>query len=506
MSAGYIAESLAREDVISIIAAAPPELKAALQLLANSDLLLEEVSDLVHSKVRAIDDTTIEVKLTRPVGTGIERLLRIVGTPDLAAHVLAERSARPDHPFLDTDTMRLAISDCADAATISLNKTSVRAATDYGFGPSPTRERLNELRGALERGDLHIQLVNRLEVMWALKSPERQPSKKQRVDLHRFDAHGLKDLCAIDMSWSNWDGANLDQTDLSHSYFIEASLCDSSLKDAQLGTTDFRGAVCTGATLRGATLAHANLDAIWLNKADNRNANMELATLLHANIEGMWIGPGTTIAGVSWPDKGLGLVNWDPVLANDPKPTDKPNPLGKMRPGTDVSIGKAPRTMSRDEKAAVADSYKGLREALEGQDRHAAASAFRFAQLQATKESKGFLSQLPWLVLELTCGYGERVNRAVVGYGIVVCGFIPLYILLGTWKGNLSGPCIDGPRCGWVSVWHAFTLSVVAAQGRGFGASGSEAVGELAAIEAIFGLVMEVLVIATLTRRLFQLL
>lgn len=106
--------------------------------------------------------------------------------------------------------------------------------------------------------------------------------------------------------------------------------------------------------------------------------------------------------------------------------------------------------------------------------------------------------------LFLLAGYGYKPLRSFLAYVLVIAGFATAYYLLGL--GDLVGPHhIPGPH--YLSWYEAFVVSMTAFHGRSFFV-GTFSPGDpqalVAAIEAFFGLLIEVTFIATLTQRLFS--
>jgi hypothetical protein len=101
-------------------------------------------------------------------------------------------------------------------------------------------------------------------------------------------------------------------------------------------------------------------------------------------------------------------------------------------------------------------------------------------------------------LLNLTSGYGERLSRMLITYLIVVFGFAALYFV----SSNFLGLGV-----GHLSIHDAFIESFVSFHGRGFVIttlrSGDPMAG-VTVVEAVFGLFIEALLIATFSRRFFS--
>ena len=106
--------------------------------------------------------------------------------------------------------------------------------------------------------------------------------------------------------------------------------------------------------------------------------------------------------------------------------------------------------------------------------------------------------------LFLLAGYGYKPLRSFLAYVLVIAGFATAYYLFGLH--DLVGPHhLPGPH--YLSWYEAVVVSMTAFHGRGFFV-GTFSPGDpqafVAAIEAFFGLLIEVTFIATLTQRLFS--
>jgi hypothetical protein len=98
------------------------------------------------------------------------------------------------------------------------------------------------------------------------------------------------------------------------------------------------------------------------------------------------------------------------------------------------------------------------------------------------------------LLLDLISGYGYRPLRSFVTYALVVLGFAAAYFALGGANGQPL-------------VWNeAIVVSMTAFHGRGFFSAvfqPGDIPAAVAASEAFFGLLIEIVLIATFTQRIF---
>jgi len=119
----------------------------------------------------------------------------------------------------------------------------------------------------------------------------------------------------------------------------------------------------------------------------------------------------------------------------------------------------------------------------------------KLLQLQVLLRQRKFGQYVFSLLLNGLAGFGYRPIRGLIIYLIVVTGFATAYYLCGPTAGlHLSPPA-------------ALVLSVSSFHGRGFFPSPNiqldSLVTELAAVEAIIGLLVEISFIATFTQRYF---
>jgi hypothetical protein len=283
---------------------------------------------------------------------------------------------------------------------------------------------------------------------------------------------------------------NLERADLSGASFYEADLSGASLDQVDLSLADFSRANLSGVdlsekTLRGAplnetNLAGTNLSSANLSGAQLRGARMDAAT----NLSNVTLDSRVQLADVAWNGVLLSRVDWTQVPSL----------------GDELAIKEA---QNRKERVAAyheaARAYRGLAIALREQGLVGTASNYRLREQRLERRAQLREGKLVgWLfsaLLDLLAGYGERPGRTFVAYLTVVLTFAALYYGVShSLETQLSKLTWD----------EALVLSLTSFHGRGF-FPGFLSLGDwgarLGALEAVIGLFIELMFIATFSRR-----
>jgi uncharacterized protein YjbI with pentapeptide repeats len=318
--------------------------------------------------------------------------------------------------------------------------------------------------------------------------------------------------------------AQLDKAWLVEAHLERADLRGTHLKDAFLPDANLEGAQLFNAKLNRANLSGANLNQAWLVDSDLEGANLSGADLRQAQLSAAKIGKaifagakleeanfsrviladskdgvGPNVADVRWENVNLSLIDWPSkmLLGDDYQAKQKKKQNGDVK-------NRIFRFL--DFQGAVR-ANRQLSVALKGQglDKQAARFAYRAQKLQAIvlwyqliqpnvslkKRLEIFLILLgTWFLYGVT-GFGYNIGCSILVYLAVIFAFMGIYLHL-----------VPG-----LSLQVALEVSVNACLSRGI-PPGSFKAGDLASllsdVEAVFGLIIEVVFIATLTQRFFK--
>jgi uncharacterized protein YjbI with pentapeptide repeats len=312
---------------------------------------------------------------------------------------------------------------------------------------------------------------------------------RRGLDLYGADLRGL-DLSGLPLGRLRAGQAHLEYADLSHAHLNEAELEGAYLIAAVMQEADLRAAHLEGANLHmaqliGADLREAQLGGATLTLADLRRADLRGACLdAKTMLDHAWFGntraDAPRVYMVRWGGTKLTGINWSQVR----------------------QVGDETAGPQRVEQACAA--YLDLANALQDQGVNEAAVQYEsrgqhFQRRLFLRQGKllRYISSLLFDGLaNMLAGYGYKPLRTLGRYLMVISGFALLFYWLGaTW----------GPP---LTLMGALTMSVNCSYGRGFFPGSAtmpmdHPMVELAAIEAVVSLVIEVTFIAIFTRRFF---
>jgi uncharacterized protein YjbI with pentapeptide repeats len=295
---------------------------------------------------------------------------------------------------------------------------------------------------------------------------------------------GEAKLGNADMSQAQLANAQLQQLDLrtvrlSGAQMTNAFLSEVNARDCDLSGADLSAAHLTGAHLEGANLSRANLSNAILT-----GAGLSRAILTRANVDGAIFSSldvlDEFITGKRTKDADLSRAAWGESAAKSPQ--DAQNAEEQIAAWQDqVRVNNL-----------IADSLRKRGMLVE-------AAAYR---LQAQRAQRHILwrsrKYFAWLfsgALNVLSGYGERPLRAFVAYLIVIAGFAGLNFVLTNFV--ISG---EVP----LEIGQSLLLSFAAFHGSGLLPASMSLTNQLsgvAALESLVGLIIEVIFIATFTRR-----
>jgi len=424
----------------------------------------------------------------------------------------------------------------------------------------PDAARQAELRAAYQ-GDSgtpykDVQIRTLGEVQWIIR--ERQWSgeiyRLNRVNLSGANLGGVNlrgvhfyganlsgaNLVKVDLSDVHLDGANLSGTNLYDANLHGANFYDGNLQGANLDNADLSGAELGKATLSGASLhwvnlsgaslnrtnlSSANLDAANLSGASLHEANFSGANLYRANLSGadmreaemdtkttlhqVILDTHTRLGDVRWNGAPLLRIDWEQMLVNRRRLAN-----GQMHLGDEDTISQPirendkERSKTRRERLQAlrdaARAYRGLGRELKDQNLPLEASWCRLRErrlerraLFLRKRPSSFLWGIGSWLLDLVSGYGELPTRTFLAYLLVV-GFFAILDFLVT---NIAQVGTSVARLSWDE---SLVLSLTSFHGRGFFPGYlqlNDWVARIGAVEAVIGLFIELILIATFSRR-----
>jgi uncharacterized protein YjbI with pentapeptide repeats len=328
------------------------------------------------------------------------------------------------------------------------------------------------------------------------------PGTKSRPDLREADLSGTL-LGGVNLSGSDLRNARLTGTDLTGATLfgvklIQADLRRARLAEAYLPDADLTDADCERAIFHSASLVGVRLGGAYLEQADLTGADLWGAQCSATTIlRGVALDQMTRLGDVLWNSVPLTQVNWNQVKTlGDGE--DIPARIVQIR--RDKTLGRKERSqrivaMYRD----VARAYRALSIVLRQQGLTDVASSYRLREQEyervALKMEHRHLALLWSRILNFVAGYGERPLNALFVYLLTVASFTAIYLFITHhFETHLSQLSWD----------EALVLSITSFHGRGF-FPGTLPLGDwvarVAAIEAVIGLFIELVFIATFSRR-----
>jgi uncharacterized protein YjbI with pentapeptide repeats len=327
----------------------------------------------------------------------------------------------------------------------------------------------------------------------ALRDTLRLPALPD-LHLEGADLAGAR-LEGANLSLAHLEGANLSLAHLEGAHLAGARLEGAKLARAHLERAHLAAAHLEDANLVGAHLEGADLTQAYLDGADATQAHLDGSTTLTAAILASgagWLAAVTrvlfghpvyraiSLADVRWNGANLTGADWS----------------GLPRLGDERGERWWWRSRAEAERAPRANIQ--LAKQLDGAGLKDDADRF-FYQAHICRRGIHLLRGRPlrWLfswVLFAIAGYGYRPGRGILTYVAVIVGFAGGYFLLG------RGAPLH------LTAQEALFTSIISFHGRGFFPTAfnlANPIIALVALEAMCGLLLEVIYIATFTQRFF---
>lgn len=313
---------------------------------------------------------------------------------------------------------------------------------------------------------------------------------------------------------ANLQGSTLNRLDFSKALLSENVFDEAELRGANLSWSDhakssFRRAILADAKLTDASLHGVDLEGAQLLRADLSRSDLSKARFVGSDQSDSNLLPDLTDALLYETDlSGVNLASVAISSVDTLKHSilDKDTELSDVRWGG-KDPGKPQQIQNRDKRAGAyrkaAQTYHEISTMYGNMGLASEASAYRLKELQMRRgllRTNGrYGAWLTSALLNLTSGYGERFSRILISYVVLVFGFAGIYFV----SSNLLGLGV-----GHLSIHDAIIESLVSFHGRGFVIttlrSGDPMAG-VTVVEAIFGLFVEAILIATFSRRFFNL-
>lgn len=311
-------------------------------------------------------------------------------------------------------------------------------------------------------------------------------------------------LSEIDCSYSILRSCNLRKAFVFHSNFVHANLdgallSGSTLYGVQLSNASLRSVNFDDASLQYADLSEADLFGGRFLGCDLSHANLTGAYLCEArfdvntNLSDVKFDVRTCLADIRWGGAPLTRVNWSFILQlGDETHTRRSDEQSRYQAGWTSVV---------TDSATAARAYSQLAVALRSQGLNDYADNYvyraQLMQREVLRWHKKWGAYLFSLLLFLISGYGYRLWRIVATYAAVVLGFSCIYWALGVHSFTHES--------GIQTLWDSFLVSLTAIHGR----TTFEQLGAwspaawTAAVESVFGIVIEGIFVAMLIQRFF---
>lgn len=288
--------------------------------------------------------------------------------------------------------------------------------------------------------------------------------------------------------------ANLEDAVLSHAHLGETVLNRAIISNCDLSGAHLRSSTLIDADIRYSTLVATRLVDVDLCGADLRGSRLDASTVLN----GARLDSRSRLYQVIWDGAPVSQISWEPVkmLGDELFAHSSKNQTGKDKSSKEWLEG----------YGASVQSYRQLAVALRSQGLNEDADRFAYRaqmlQREVLRRQGHALRWLGSLLLDLVSGYGYKPLRSVVTYILVVLAFAAGYFAL---TNPILGPAVSTHTTP-LQWYEAIVLSISSFHGRGLfppGVTLNDPIAILAAGEAVLGLLIEIIFIATFTQRFF---
>ena len=289
---------------------------------------------------------------------------------------------------------------------------------------------------------------------------------------------------------ANLGDAHLERADLGGAYLQGANLGDAHLERADLGGAYLQGAVLLRSHLEGANLRQAHLEGTNLRKAHLEGADLVATWFDKASDLNDAILTGISLDQASFDNTNLTVVDWSLVdILGDERTARTP---------IDTNGKPKDRQTRLDEYKSAVRANRVLSVALQAQGLTDDASRFAYRaqvlQRKLYRRQRQVGAYLFSLLIAALSGYGYRLGRILIVYGLSLAVFAAAYFTAGQWFGATH-----------LTWYQAILVSLTAIHGRVFFESfGLNSIQSwIAAIESVVGIVIEGVFVAMLIQRFF---
>ncbi len=315
-----------------------------------------------------------------------------------------------------------------------------------------------------------------------------------------------------------WRNATVEQREAAAVHLEGAKLCRTQLQEAtfwrsRLDEANFEYARLEGANLSRAHFEGANLSGTHLEGADLTSAFFDNSSSLRDASLGDPEQDFVSVADARWNGINLALVRWPAgkwdktLILGDELAARRPAHIQSKKRESKAAVNQmAVHRTKRDETSKPLVRYevavranRQIAVALQDQGLNELSAHFSYrAQLlqqQVLLMQRRYGKYVFSLLLNGLAGYGYRPLRSLIAYLLVIMVFTTAYYFIG--------PTINTP----LSLPAALVMSVSSFHGRGFfpglKVNLDSPMTEFAALEALIGLLIEIIFISTFTQRFF---